>query len=176
MYFIVFLKIFDKYMTIRERVSNIIEKKFKSELIYNKKYLKAERRFNTKESFQGFYIPVILFDSVYRKDENFYPKRILEKYIHNIFWKNIINFAFWGFGSFSWNIRSFLGFFSWNMRKFRFLKYKELFRDFHLPIKLRKYKKFFRAFRFLKYKKNFLLIKYDKFFNTRARKFHFPWI
>ena len=85
MYFIVFLKIFDKYMTIRERVSNIIEKKFKSELIYNKKYLKAERRFNTKESFQVFYIPVILFDSVYRKDENFYPKRILEKYIHNIF-------------------------------------------------------------------------------------------
>ena len=57
MYFIVFLKFFDKYMTIRERVSNIIEKKFKSELIYNKKYLKAERRFNTKESFQGFYIP-----------------------------------------------------------------------------------------------------------------------
>ena len=42
----------DKYMTIWEKVSNIIIKKINSELIYNKKYLKAEKRFNAKESFQ----------------------------------------------------------------------------------------------------------------------------
>ena len=89
---------FDKYMTIWEKVSNII-KNINSELIYNKKYLKAEKRFNTKESFQWFYIPVILFNSVYRKDGNHYPKVFLEKIIHNFFWKNITNFGFWGFGS-----------------------------------------------------------------------------
>ena len=66
-------KIFDKYMTVWEKDSNII-KKINGELIYNKKYLKAEKRFNSKESFQCFYIPVILFDSVYKKDRNYYPK------------------------------------------------------------------------------------------------------
>ena len=40
----------DKYMTIWGKVSNIT-KKINSELIYNKKYQKAEKRFNTKESF-----------------------------------------------------------------------------------------------------------------------------
>ena len=67
-------KFFDKYMTIWEKVSNIIKTNFNSELIYNKKYIKAEERFNTKKSFHCFYIPLILFDSVYRKDENCYPK------------------------------------------------------------------------------------------------------
>ena len=38
-------------MTIWEKVSNIIIKKFNKEPIYNKKYLKTEKRFNTKESF-----------------------------------------------------------------------------------------------------------------------------
>ena len=33
-------------------------------LINNKKYLKAGKRFNTKESFQCFYIPLVLFISV----------------------------------------------------------------------------------------------------------------
>ena len=69
----------------RKKVSNIIKTQFNSKLIYNKKYLKAERRFNTKESFQSFYIPVILFDSVYRKDGNYYPKVFSEKFIHNFF-------------------------------------------------------------------------------------------
>ena len=68
----------DKYMVIWEKVSNVI-KKINSELIYNKKYLKAEKRFNTRESFQCFYIPVILLDSVYRKDRNYYPT-IIQKY------------------------------------------------------------------------------------------------
>ena len=55
----------NKHMTIWEKVSNIIKKEFNSKLIYNKKYVKAEKRFNTKESCQCFYIPVILFDSIY---------------------------------------------------------------------------------------------------------------
>ena len=55
-------KIFDKYMIIWEKVSNMI--KNNSELIYNKKYITAEKIYNsTKESFQYFYIPVIVFDS-----------------------------------------------------------------------------------------------------------------
>ena len=63
-------------MTICEKVRNMI-KKFNDELIYNEKYLKARKRFNTKENFQCLYIRVILFDSVYRKDGNNYPKLVL---------------------------------------------------------------------------------------------------
>ena len=58
---------FDKYMIIWGKFSNKIKKKFNSELIYNKKYLKTEKGLNTKESFQCFYIPVMLIHSVYRK-------------------------------------------------------------------------------------------------------------
>ena len=85
-------------MRIWQKVSNII-KKINSELIYHKKYLKDEKRFSTKKSFQCFYIPEILFDSVYRKDENYYPKIFLEKIIHNFVRRNIRNFGFLGFGS-----------------------------------------------------------------------------
>ena len=46
-------KTFDEYMIIWENVSNII-KQNDSDLLYNKKYLKAEKRFNTKEGFQCF--------------------------------------------------------------------------------------------------------------------------
>ena len=43
-------KNFDKYRAVWEKVSNIIKKTFNSELIYNnKKYLQAEKSFNTKE-------------------------------------------------------------------------------------------------------------------------------
>ena len=90
---------FHKYMKIWEKVSNIIKNKFNSELIYHKKYLKAEKKFDTKESFQCLYIPVILIDLFYRKDENYYLKVFLEKFIHNFFWRSIRNFGFWGFGS-----------------------------------------------------------------------------
>ena len=58
------------------KVSNII-KKTNSELICNEKYLKTEKRFNTKESFQCFYTLVILFDAVNRKDGYYYPKVFL---------------------------------------------------------------------------------------------------
>ena len=57
-------KKFDKYMKIWENVSNVI-KKINSELIYNEKYLKAEKKFITKERSQCFYVPVIFIDSVY---------------------------------------------------------------------------------------------------------------
>ena len=87
----------NKYMTIWEKVCNKIKKIIVS-LYIIKKYLKAEKGFNTKESFQCFYIPVILFDSVYRKDGSYYLKVYLEKFIHNIFCRSI-SFGSGGFES-----------------------------------------------------------------------------
>ena len=46
-----------------EKVSNIIKNKFDSELIYNKKYLTAEKKqknTHTKGGFQCLYAPMIL--------------------------------------------------------------------------------------------------------------------
>ena len=40
------------------------QKYFNSEVIYIKFFLMAEKRFNTKESFQSLYAPVILIDSL----------------------------------------------------------------------------------------------------------------
>ena len=67
-----------------------------------------------------FYILVTLIDSIYIKYGNYYPIVLLEKFIHTIFWRNIWNFGFWGFGSSSWNIRSLRleCFISQNIRKF----------------------------------------------------------
>ena len=68
-------------MEIREKIRNIIKNKFGSKHIYSTKYIKAEKKkINTKGGFQGLYAPVILIDSVYRKDENDYPKLFLEEY------------------------------------------------------------------------------------------------
>ena len=63
----------EKY-EILEKVSKII-KKINSELIYNKKYLTADKKsynekINTKECSQCIYL-VILIDSVYIKDKNY---------------------------------------------------------------------------------------------------------
>ena len=80
-------------MEIWENVNNI-KIKIKSELIYDKKCLKPQLRFNTKESFYCFYIPLILIDPVYRKDENYYSKVFLEKFMLNIVWRSIIIFGF----------------------------------------------------------------------------------
>ena len=66
---------FDKYIEILEKVSNSTTKEFNSTLGYNKKYLKAEK----KEGIQWFSAPVILLDSIYRKDKNCYPQVFLEK-------------------------------------------------------------------------------------------------
>ena len=38
---------------------------------------------NPKEDFQCFYAPVILIYSIYRKNENYYPKVLLGKYNFN---------------------------------------------------------------------------------------------
>ena len=77
------IKVFDKYNEIWEKVSNIIKRKFNSELVYKKKYIKTESKTRTKECFQCFYTPVIVIDSVYRKVENYYLKVFLEKYNFN---------------------------------------------------------------------------------------------
>ena len=37
-------RVFDKYDEIWEKVSNIIKKEFDSNFVYNKKYLKAEKK------------------------------------------------------------------------------------------------------------------------------------
>ena len=79
-----------------------------------KKYLREEKGFNTKKNYQYFYIPVILFDSVYKKDGNYYPIVFLEKFIYNFFWKNTRNFGFSGLWKF-------------------LLKYKEFFWRFPFP-------------------------------------------
>ena len=47
-------KYFDKYNEIWEKVSNIIKKKVNSELIYSKKYLKAEKKSTQKKVFNVF--------------------------------------------------------------------------------------------------------------------------
>ena len=41
-------------MEILEKVSNIVNGKFNSELIYDKNYIEVEKSFNMKESFQCF--------------------------------------------------------------------------------------------------------------------------
>ena len=84
-------KFVDEYMKIWEKVSNAL-KKNNSELVCNKKYVKAEKNFNATEILQCFYILVILIDSVYKKDEHYYPKVFLEKVIHNVFRRSIRNF------------------------------------------------------------------------------------
>ena len=79
---------FIKYVEVLWKVRNIIKNKFNSELIYSKKYLKVEKNINSKRGFQCLYAPVLLIDSIYRKDENYYPKVFLEKYC---FTENIEN-------------------------------------------------------------------------------------
>ena len=68
-------------MEILEKVSNIVKNKFNSELIYSKKYLKAEKKSKHKGGFQCLYAPITLIDSIYRKDENNYHNVFLEKYL-----------------------------------------------------------------------------------------------
>ena len=80
-------KFFDKYMKIWEKVTNIIQKLMVN-LYIVKNVSNSWKTFNTKETFQCFYrkvipITVILIDSVYRKDENYYPKVFLKNIIHS---------------------------------------------------------------------------------------------
>ena len=43
-----------------------------------KKILKAKKGFYTKGDFQYLYAPIILIYSIYRKDEKYYSKVVLE--------------------------------------------------------------------------------------------------
>ena len=72
-----------------EKVINYNKKVILSFMYNNKKYLKLEKGFITKERFQCLYIPVILFDSILQKRwkllcesvfEKNYSARFLEKY------------------------------------------------------------------------------------------------
>ena len=64
---------------------------------------------------------------------NIFLKIFLEKFIHNLFWRNIKNFGFCDFGSSFWNLKNiFRVSIFWNIKKFRFLKYKE-FSGFPFP-------------------------------------------
>ena len=76
-------------MIIWEKVSNKINKikKINSKLTHNKKFQKAEKECDTKDSFQCFHIPAIFFDSVYTK----YKKTFFRKcFLKNLF---IISFG-----------------------------------------------------------------------------------
>ena len=117
-------KVFDKYMTFWEKVTSIT-----CELICNKNYLKAKKRDNTNESFQSFYMPVILFDLVYKKDGNYYPKVFLKKLIHNFFGRSITRFCFWGTWKF---LLKYNKSFKLEAKMFCFLKYKKLFEMYFL--------------------------------------------
>ena len=47
--------------------------------MYNKKYVKAEKKIKTKKGYHCICKRVLLIDSVYKKNENDYPKVFLEK-------------------------------------------------------------------------------------------------
>ena len=91
-FFIKDYELLEKYNEICEKVRNSIRKEFDSEPVYNEKYLKTRiksynGKFNTnfynnkipKESYQCIYLSVILIDSVFRTDENYYPQVFLEE-------------------------------------------------------------------------------------------------
>ena len=82
----------ERYNEIWEKVRNITKKEFDIEPIYNEKYLRTKRKsYNgkinknvhnnkiPKESSQFIYLLVILIDSVYRKDKNYYPQVFLKE-------------------------------------------------------------------------------------------------
>ena len=85
-------KLLEKYNKIWKKVSNIIKNKFESKPVYNEKYLKTKiksyhGKVNTnfhnnkilKEGSQCICLSVILIDSIYRKDKNYYPQVLLEE-------------------------------------------------------------------------------------------------
>ena len=121
-----------------------------------------------------------MIDSVNRKDENYDPKVFLEKFVHNFFW----NFGLWNFlelvairfqfQKYEKHFKSGL-FLFFELQNFCFLiaLYKTFFRV-SISLNIRKFhflkhNKFFGGLHFPKYKKSFLLRKYQKFLNIRAR-------
>ena len=78
-------KLLEKYNEIWKKVSNIIKKEFDSKPVRNEKYIKPKiksynGKINTnfhnnkipKEGSQCICLSVILIDSVYKKDKNYY--------------------------------------------------------------------------------------------------------
>ena len=85
-------KLLEKCNEIWKGVSNITEKEFDSNPVYNKKYIKTKvksykGKINTnfhnneisKEGSEFICESVILLDSVYKKDKNYYPRVLLEE-------------------------------------------------------------------------------------------------
>ena len=85
-------ELIDKYNEIWDQVSNTTKKRFDSESVYNKKYLRTkmksyEGKISTnfhgdkmaKEESQGICLSVILIDSVFRTGKNYYSQVFLEE-------------------------------------------------------------------------------------------------
>ena len=79
-------------MKFRKEVSNIIKNEFENKPVYNEKYLKTKIKFYNEKIDTNFHnnkipkddpqcicISVILVDSVYRKDKDYYPQVFLEE-------------------------------------------------------------------------------------------------
>ena len=69
-----------KYNEILQKVRNNVKKEFNNESVYNEKYLENKTKWKNfhnneilKQSSQCIYLSVILNDSVYRTDKNYYP-------------------------------------------------------------------------------------------------------
>ena len=73
-------RIFEKHNETLKKVSNSIKKEFNSEPLFNKKYIQNVKKIKTKEGYQCIYTPVILIESIHRKDRNYYPQVFLEKH------------------------------------------------------------------------------------------------
>ena len=81
-----------KFNEIWEKVTNIIYKEFDTNPIYNEKYIKPKTKVHNKkvntnfhsnkiphESLECVCLSVTLLDSVYRKDNKYYPQVFLEE-------------------------------------------------------------------------------------------------
>ena len=73
-------KLLGKYNEILQKVRNNVKKEFNNESVYNEKYLENKTKWKNfhnneilKQSSQCIYLSVILNDSVYRTDKNYYP-------------------------------------------------------------------------------------------------------
>ena len=99
-------KIFKKYK-IWEKLTNITYKEFDSNPVYNEKYIKAKTKFYNKktntnfrgnqieipnESLECVCLSVILLDSVYRKDNKYFPQVFLEEYKYVVNEKKLHNY------------------------------------------------------------------------------------
>ena len=90
-------ELLEKYNEIWKKVKHSLKKEFDSEPVYNEKYLKAniksyKGKIKTnshdnkiqKEGSQFICLSVILIDSVFRTNKNYYPQVLLEE------WKYIV--------------------------------------------------------------------------------------